>query len=367
MKRILLFVISLSFVGFVLYKLNSSLLTNLKLKLSTQIQCIRVYKKTKQIPVNKTSNNNNILIYIPTNSSTDTILQILIKKNIIKAYNSKPFFCYLKKQGLIPQLQSGYFIIPPKTNLNNLATKLTKPEQAEISITLPEGLRKDQVTKILTKYLTTNNKFSKFDPNEFDKLINTPPKQLLEKYNFLPKNKPLEGFLFPDTYSFNRFTTTAEQALDKLLNTFQAKALPILNSKMKSQYQLSAYQKLILASIIERETNNNYTERQMVTDILLKRLSVNMPLQVDATLLYPKKDWTYILTYQDLHTDNPYNTYTRTGLPPTPICNPGLLSIKAVNNPIKNDYWFYMHDKLGNIHYSTTFSEHTYKVNKYIR
>ena len=116
----------------------------------------------------------------------------------------------------------------------------------------------------------------------------------------------------------------------------------------------------------------------MVAGILLKRLKADWPLQVDATLQYAlanfrcsqiKTDcnWWLIPTAADKKTDSLYNTYKYKGLPPTPICNPGLVSIEAVVYPQDSDYWFYLSDKKGQMYYARTVEEHNSNIQKYLQ
>ena len=126
------------------------------------------------------------------------------------------------------------------------------------------------------------------------------------------------------------------------------------------------YEDIILASIIEREGYNG-NDRPIIAGILLKRFEEGWLLQTDASLLYPFKDWKQPITQEIKESDSPYNTYKNMGLPPTPICNPGLQSIEAVWNPTETNYYYYIHDTDGNPHYSETLDQHNENVNKYLR
>ena len=133
---------------------------------------------------------------------------------------------------------------------------------------------------------------------------------------------------------------------------------------------------VILASLIERETKTA-EERPIVAGILINRLNVGMALQVDAAVQYAigstkctvqstKCDWWPILTKNDLASASKFNTYKYPGLPPTPIANPGTSSLTAAFNPTGNDYWYYIHDNDGQIHYAKTLSEHNANIAKYL-
>ncbi|MBI4133443.1 endolytic transglycosylase MltG, partial [Candidatus Uhrbacteria bacterium] len=126
------------------------------------------------------------------------------------------------------------------------------------------------------------------------------------------------------------------------------------------------YERLILASYLEREVPE-FEDRRIVAGILLRRMQLGMPLQVDAVFGYIFGRDTYPPSLEDLKVDSPYNTYTHTGLPPGPINNPGLESIEAVLNPTKTDYLYYLTDTDGFMHYATTYAGHQTNQRKYLQ
>ncbi|KKP66163.1 MAG: Aminodeoxychorismate lyase, partial [candidate division WS6 bacterium GW2011_GWE1_34_7] len=166
--------------------------------------------------------------------------------------------------------------------------------------------------------------------------------------------KNLEGYLYPDKYAFSN-TATTEEVLKIFLDNFK--------KKVGTE---DSYEDLIIASMVEREGYTS-SDRPMIADIIKRRLDEGWLLQIDATLLYPEKDWKHIITDIDKKKDNLYNTYKYAGLPPTPICNPGLEAINATRNPQSNNFYFYIHDKDGNVHYAETLAEHNRNVEKYLR
>jgi len=147
--------------------------------------------------------------------------------------------------------------------------------------------------------------------------------------NFLKIAK--EGYLFPDTY----FLTGKETEKD---------VVKIMEDNFKKKVGQIEPKILIMASLLEKESKIT-EERKIISGILWKRLKAGMPLQVDAEL----------------------DTYRYTELPPDPICNPGLESIEAAKNPVESEYWYYLHDKNGVIHYAKTFEEHKVNKAKYLR
>lgn len=190
--------------------------------------------------------------------------------------------------------------------------------------------------------------------------------------DFLAAAKAKEGFLFPDTYLFNK-DATPDTIVAILTNTFDQRFNDDLKSQVK-QKGLTAAQAVILASIVEREARSD-TVRTKVAGILLKRLKIGMALNVDATVQYardtqlieqgnpPSKFWQPVTQADYKNIDSPYNTYLRPGLPPAPICNPSLSSLKAVAEADPSTpYLYYYHDSQGNSYYAATLEEHNTNV-----
>lgn len=176
----------------------------------------------------------------------------------------------------------------------------------------------------------------------------------------LAKNK--EGFLFPDTYSFSP-NVTPEEVIKTLEDNFKQKT-----KKFSSDFTISERSQkeiIIMASIIEKEANG-ITDAKMISGILWKRIARGIPLQVDAPFYYSLGKTSSELTIKDLTTDSPYNTYTRKGLPPSPIGNPGLMAIEAALNPTESEYLYYLHDREGTAYYARTFDEHKINKQKYL-
>lgn len=180
---------------------------------------------------------------------------------------------------------------------------------------------------------------------------------------FISKATPLEGTLFPDTY-FIPIDYSEQELLELMTNTFTEKT-SALDAKI-AQHTLSLSEILVLASIIEREANTNESMK-LVSGILQNRLTIGMPLQADASIEYILNKPLSELTPEDLETESPYNTYLYTGLPPTPIGNPGLDAIEAVLEPTESEYLYYITDEEGNFYYSKTYKEHLQNIERYLR
>ncbi len=172
-----------------------------------------------------------------------------------------------------------------------------------------------------------------------------------------------EGYLFPETY-FIPNTYNEEDLYSLLNNTFSEKVKTL--EPALSNHELTLTEIVILASIIEREANSIESMR-MVSGILQERLRIGMALQVDASMEYVLEKPLSELTAEDLKTDSPYNTYLNAGLPPTPIGNPGLDSIRAVLEPTESEYLFYITGDDGNFYYAKTFDEHRRNIERHLR
>ena len=180
--------------------------------------------------------------------------------------------------------------------------------------------------------------------------------------DFIAKAKSLEGYLFPDTYIFQ--TNTGVYTVIEAMQANYNRKIATVEDKIKASGKTES-DIIKMASIVEEEGRTTET-RQIVAGILWKRLALSMPLQVDSSFKYINGKTTATLTTADLKIDSPYNTYLYKGLPPTPICNPGLDSIIAVLSPIKTDYLYFLTDKDGVMHYAKTFDEHVANKQKYL-
>lgn len=250
------------------------------------------------------------------------------------------FKLYLQFTGQSGKVQTGEFRLTPSSSLFQTADAIFKGP-IELWVTIPEGLRREEVAQ---KVATTLGRDSSFVAD------------------FLQASEGEEGYLFPDTYLFPR-DVAASTVVKRMLDTFASRTGDLENNS-----GLSFGQAITLASLLERETKTD-TERPVVAGILIKRLNSGWSLQTDAAVQYAvgtPKDWWPILTLDNLSIKSPYNTYKNRGLPPTPIASPGLSSIKGVFDPTQSDYWYYIHDAKGQIHYAQTLEEHNANISKYL-
>lgn len=224
------------------------------------------------------------------------------------------------------------------------------------------GLVKHRLT--IVNGWTTNQVLTALaaDPNLNQTLTNQPKTTLLQALNAPEKNA--EGLLYPDTYFFTWGNTDIS-----VLKTAYQKMQTILQNDWNNRapnlpYQ-NAYQALIVASLIEKETSVD-AEKPIIASVIINRLAKNMRLQIDPTVQYGlDKTFGGVITKKDLDTKTPYNTYLIDGLPPTPICMPSQSSIFAALHPAETDYLYYVATGNGGHNFSKTYAEHLKQVAEY--
>ncbi|MBU1031435.1 endolytic transglycosylase MltG [Patescibacteria group bacterium] len=269
------------------------------------------------------------------------IAKKLKEDNLIKS--ELVFKLYVRQNNLTNNLQAGSYKLSPSMSVSELLENI-QAGSTDTWITLIEGWRIEEMAEKLSSELG------------------------VQSSEFLKNAK--EGYMFPDTYLLPK-DFTVEQIVKKLRDNFDVKYSDELKSRIRA-LGLTEDQGVILASIVEREARSDEA-RKMVASILLKRFKIGMGLNADATIQYilgyqssEKSWWKRHLTRDDLKINSPYNTYLHRGLPPTPICNPGLASLQAVANADSSTpYLYYYHDSEGNSHYGKTLEEHNQNIATY--
>ena len=264
----------------------------------------------------------------------------------------------LKKEGLVAHsmiarlfmryydfdkhLKAGEYLFEPKMNLKEILEKLTSGEVIMHRLTLPEGLTTAQMLALINQ--------NAFLTGEITESVQ-------------------EGEMLPETYTFakgeskNSVIKKAKADMQKTLNALWQTRDSDLPLKNKDEL-------LILASIVEKETGVN-AERGLVASVFYNRLKMDMPLQTDPTVIYAltfgKTDLGRGLKHKDLEINSPYNTYINKGLPPTPICNPGVLAIEAAAHPQKSDYLYFVADGNGGHRFAKTLAEHNANIKLWLQ
>ena len=298
-----------------------------------------LFYREGSLPVNKLSKETKTFI-IKSGEPLDTITNNLASDGLIR--NKIVFYLVVKKLGLERKIQAGEFKISENMNAEQVANNLTHGS-IDTSITLIEGMRKEEMAQIISKTLD------------------------IPEIEIMSKAK--EGYIFPDTYQVPKNASsdvvlTIIKNNQKFVKTFQ---------NIKKQTKLTEKQALILASLVEREARQPST-REKIAGIILKRYLADWPLDLDASLQYilgyqanEKSWWKKSITDEDKNIDSPFNTYKNKGLPPEPVCSPSLSSLEAViNADPSTPYWFYLTDNNGVMHYAVTLEEHEANVQKYL-
>lgn len=275
------------------------------------------------------------------NETVREIGNSLKKENLIK--DPVTFFIFVKFLGKDKSIQAGDYYLSSSMDLKTVVDNLNHGT-LDKWVTIPEGLRAYEIAEILKKNLST------YDDSWKEKLSQN------------------EGYLFPDTYLIPK-NTDIDLVISIMRGNFDKKVASIGVSSKNQNFT----DKLIIASLIEREAR--YLEdMSLVSSVLHNRLEIGMKLDIDATVQYAvgyqdaeKKWWKKDLTIQDLKITSPYNTYKNSGLPPTPICNPGIVAIQAAINPVQTNYLYYVSDSSGHLHFAKTLAEHNTNIQKYIR
>jgi UPF0755 protein len=257
------------------------------------------------------------------------------------------------------QFKAGTHYLPKDASPRQLVNLLTSGQSLtqELTIQTLEGW----TIKEIADYLAGRGIVKKENFLEATKLSNN------YQFDFLfeiTSQENLEGYLFPDTYRVYQ-TATIQDIVKKMVTNFNQKLNNELRVEIKKQNK-SISQIITMASILEEEARTD-EDRVMISDIFWRRLKERIGIEADSTVNYITGKKTAAISYEDAQIDNPYNTYKYRGLPPGPICNPGLSSIKAAIYPKANDYWYFLSTKDGQIIYSQNLKEHNLNKAKYLK
>lgn len=282
-------------------------------------------------------------------------------------------FVYIVLSGK-KNLQAGSYEFSRNMSVKDIITSLSTGDivnvkRDEVRITFKEG---DTLKNFVTMVANETN----IDYDEAIKKLSDKAylKGLIADYWFLTDDIldediyfPLEGYLYPETYNFYK-ETSIEQVIRKVLNVTNERLEPIKSKIENSKYNI--HELLTIASIAEKEANTN-SDRAMVTQVIYKRLELNMALGMDVTSYYGvQKEMTEAITQLDLNDKNPYNTRVTTfiGLPVGPICNPSIGSINAALEPADTDYLYFVADiNTGKVYFAKTNEEFNVLVKKYVK
>ncbi|MGL4677417.1 MAG: endolytic transglycosylase MltG [Brevinema sp.] len=296
-----------------------------------------------------------------------------------------PFRIYAKITGQDSKLKIGTYNIPPQRSYQQILAILTSGKGIGNLVTIPEGFNIYQIAALLEeKEIVSaqdflNEVYHEYWLKQFN-LPTNPPYTITnisyfyDQNNFrfaVPKNPPLyslEGYLFPDTYSFEK-NSSAKTVVQVMTSNFHAIMDNTILTEIKKQNK-SLSEVITLASIIQKESSSD-KEMPKVAGVYNNRLKINMILQADPTLIYALiLDGEYDGNIRSRHLNppwsSPYNTYYRTSLPPGAIANPGKSAILATLQPEKHDYFYFVATPNGGHKYSRTYAEHQKAVQDWV-
>jgi UPF0755 protein len=292
-------------------------------------------------------------VIVPAAVPFPAIAKLLTEAGIIRA--DCRFTLLARLMRVTTSLRAGEYIFEGPVLPYRVLRDLYRGSRLQHPLTIPEGANLRQIAAILAR--------DGWLP-EADFLAAATDPEFIRELGL--EASSLEGYLFPDTYLFERggrnprtiIRAMVEQTRKVLAATGAQAGLP--------EYNLDVHGLLTLASIVEKETGLGL-ERPMIARVFLNRLRRGMRLQTDPTVIYGIAGFNGNLTRLDLRTPSPYNTYLNPGLPPGPIASPGLAAIQAVMTPAPGDYYYFVSKNDGSHYFSKTLAEHNRAVNRYQR
>ncbi len=250
-------------------------------------------------------------------------------------------------------LKAGEYRFDHPVPMTEVYDKIARGEVYTVSLTIPEGYNIFDIAQAVE-----NAGLGKRDEFLAAERKHT---ELIAEWTAKSAHEPesLEGYLFPDTYHFAHHTTP-EQMLAAMVKRFRVEAAVVGLSGDVPRV-------VTMASLVEKEVRQD-NERPLVAGVFANRLAKGMTLATDPTVIYAallENRWRGTIYASDLKSDSPYNTYVHTGLPPGPICNPGVAALKAAISPAKTEYLYFVSDAAGHSRFAATLKEHNNNVTAY--
>jgi UPF0755 protein len=284
-------------------------------------------------------------------TGTIAIAQQLQKAGVIRSAAAFEALKEWKGRGGVktPTLKAGEYRFNHPVMMEEVYDRLVAGDVFTVTLVIPEGFNIfDVAGAVAAAGLDSSDDFLAAEQHHTE---------LIAQWS--PGAKSLEGYLFPDTYRFNRHTT-AVQMLGAMVKRFgQQMARLGMTSDVKRT--------VTMASLVEREVHID-SERPVVAGVFENRLAAGMPLQTDPAVIYAsllRGTWTGVIHQRELHSDSPYNTYGHSGLPPGPICNPGVAALTAAMHPTHTKYLYFVADANGSTRFAETLGEQNANVQDY--
>ena len=310
----------------------------------------------------------NVPFSIPAGTSANAVAADLAAVGLLD--DPTLFLNYLVYFGLDSRLRAGQYTLDGRQSIPQLAAAITEGSAMDVAVSFLQGMRIEEMADLLSATSP-----AEIDAADFLALARRERPLDLSPYPFLNSlgvDRTLEGFLFPGTYLVPS-DADAEYLIHEMLQNFDRHVTPAMRQAYGAQ-NITLPEAVILASIVARETPTD-AERARIASVYTNRIREGMPLQADPTVQYaigyqPESQswWKVPLSLADLKYEHPYNTYVTTGLPPGPIANPGLGSLRAVAEPEPTNYLFFVldceSDPPGRHAFSRTFEEHLANVER---
>jgi len=290
-------------------------------------------------------------VVVPTGASVKEINSILARSGLVK--DDVRFLVLARYLGLAAKLQAGEFALHRGQTPQELLKELATAKPIQHAVIIREGLNVVEIAKVFADG-------GWCDSEEYIRLAEDP---VFLKSLGLGSYKNLEGYLYPDTYYLTRKGQTTADLIRMQVKHFFTVWKEI---KAVAPLDLSSYEVLILASMVEKETAKT-EERPLIAGVFFNRLRKGMRMQSDPTVVYGVENYSGKITRKHLRTPTPYNTYTLKRLPVGPISNPGKAALMAVLHPTKSDFYYFVSQNDGSHKFSSTLREHNRAVNKYQR
>ncbi len=286
-----------------------------------------------------------ITVYFPFGTPTTDIFRRLDAEGVVHPAWLAELYYRLARSATA--LQAGEYRFARPTPLSAVLARMARGDVLRHTIVVPEGLTAEETFELFWSRGISR-------PEAFRHALSNP--QLITS---MARGAPdLEGFLFPDTYVVTR-STSARQIVETMLANFRRHFTPEMRSSAQAA-GLSERQAVTLASIVQKETSLE-SEEALIAGVYWNRLRRRMRLQADPTVTYAlKRDgkWTGTLYRSDYGYESPFNTYLTEGLPPGPICNPGVDALRAAVAPAHTEFLYFVADRAGSHTFSRTFQEH---------
>lgn len=310
-------------------------------------------------------------IVIPEGAQFPAVQELLLQKGILPPRDTQLFKWYMRVKELDTKLATGDVQVTLGGSVQDIAQAIANKPRAVKQLTIIEGWNLHDLKKYLIEQDIKGAgdlfAYTGVPGRDYRKDSGQPTKFLNKSFNVL-KHKPghvsMEGYLFPDTYEVYD-GATVEDVLEKMLARMDF-FIDVGAVDLFRFQDMNPHEGLTLASIVEREVRG-FDDRRKVADIFLRRRAAHWALQADSTVNYVTGGNRPAITLKDADTDSPYNTYKYPGLPLGPIAMPSKESLQAVANPWSNQYFYFLTDPEGNVHYAETLEGHNENKRKYLK